>query len=163
MKKEVQIYMSSTSFGFFDFRNKNWKRKFMRSMRSYDFYLPYNYSDNDNKVTFKFIDPLQTISNDAEIVKVDLDCMHRSNYIVVYLPKKLTIGTMMELTYSILKFGAGRVVLIDKTKIHRNHPWIKYWLYSECIADDEEDAAKILSETIMDEVNEIWKDEKDRR
>lgn len=154
--KLIQIYLSSTSFGFFDFRHKNWKKKFMMAMHRYDFYLPYY---NCNKITFKYIDPLLEISNEAKIVDSDIDNMNNSDYIVVYLPKKLTIGTLMELTYGVIKYGSDKIILIDKTKIHRNHPWIKYWINSDNIADNEYHAAHILSQYISDKVSKIWKEE----
>lgn len=151
MKNDIRIYLSSTSFNFFDFKNKNWKKKFIKYMRGYEFFVPYN----QDSIEYTFIDPLQTISNEAEIVQVDLDCIQSSDYVVVYLPKKLTIGTMMELTYSVLKFGANKVILIDKTRKHRQHPWIKYWVNSWCVCDNEEHAAHVVSQYISDKVNKI--------
>ncbi len=133
------IYLSSTSFNFWNFRDKNWKNKFM-------YYLSYSRKIKN----VKYIDPLKVLSDKPEIVDQDIDDISSSNCIVCYLGKKITIGTIMEVMYSIMYYKIHEIdfpiILIDKYKIHRNHPWIKRWI--TYIADNEDDAANIVENLI---------------
>lgn len=133
------IYLSSTSFKFWNFRDKNWKNKFMH-------YL----SDVKKIEKVEYIDPLKVLSDKPEIVSQDINDISSSNCIVCYLGKKITIGTIMEIMYSIMYYKIHEIdfpiILIDKYKIHRHHPWIKYWI--PYIADDEEDASNIIENLI---------------
>lgn len=133
------IYLSSTSFKFWNFRDKNWKKKFM-----------YCLSRIRNVKNAKYIDPLKELSDKPEIVDKDINDISLSNCIVCYLGKKITIGTMMEVMYSIMYYKIHEIefpiILIDKYKIHRHHPWIKRWI--TYIADDEDDAANIVENLI---------------
>lgn len=131
-----QIYLSSTNFGFFDFRDKNWKKIFIER------------TTNLIHDEIKFVDPLDVISDQAEIVDSDIRSILSSDFVVSYIGKKVTIGTVMEIMYTALytKFVEIQIpiILIDKYKIHRKHPWIKKWVNH--IVDDEEQAAFLVKD-----------------
>lgn len=136
-KNTFNIYMSSTNFGFLNFRDKNWKKRLIS-------HLPSN---------FNCIDPLRIISDKSEIVDQDIDDIHKSDFIVCYLGRKVTIGTIMEIMYAIMYTKYSEIsipiILIDKYKIHRNHPWIKRWI--EFIVDDEKQASLMVQNLITEE------------
>lgn len=136
-KTYFNVYMSSTNFGFLNFRDKNWKKKLIS-------YLPSN---------INCIDPLRVLSDKPEIVDQDIDDIQKSDFVVCYLGKKVTIGTMMEIMYTIMytKYSeiSVPIILVDKYKIHRNHPWIKRWI--EFIVDDEKQAASLVQNLISEE------------
>ena len=126
--------MSSTNFSFLNFKDKNWKAKFIS-------YLPFN---------FDCIDPLKVLSDRATIVDQDIKDIQNSDFIVCYLGKKITIGTIMEIMYSVMysKYTEQEkpIILIDKYKIHRKHPWIKRWIHY--IVDNEKQAAEKIEDLL---------------
>ena len=141
-KYTIPIYLSSTSFKWYEFSDKWWKFYFKSALFDQFVY----FSKKGINYVVEVIDPLEVISDQPDIVNKDLDNISNSNFIVCYLGKRLTIGTLMELSYCVYKNYP--LILIDKHKIHRNHPWIKYWV--KYIADDEIDAVTLIK-------NIIWK------
>lgn len=132
--KLLNIYLSSTDFheGNDNIDDVNWKANFIKH-----FINPLEVNNSIYDVSCH--DPLQNISDKAEIVNDDICNIIQSDFIVCYLPKtKLTIGTLMELQYSCLKKPKDCIIVIDRYQIHRNHPWIKYWV--KHIVDNESDA-----------------------
>ena len=130
--RKVSVYMSSTDFasGIDDEFDVNWKGELQNLCNSLVDQTQYHFS---------CYDPLQIISDKAEIVSSDIQHIICSDFIVCYLPKtKLSIGTLMELQYSCLHKYKDNIILIDRYKIHRNHPWIKYWI--KHIVDNEHEA-----------------------
>lgn len=128
------VYMSSTNFGFLNFRDKNWKKKLIS-------YLP---------SSFECIDPLRVLSSEPEIVDQDIQDIQNSDFIVCYLGKKITIGTMMEIMYALMYRKECEIelpiIIIDKYKIHRQHPWIKKWI--SYIVDNEKEASDLIQSLI---------------
>lgn len=137
MLHEVGIYLSSTTFNKDNdpIEDVEWKQNLKKE---FDSLL-------GDKYIFNGHDPLKVLSDKAEIVIDDISHIVASHFIVCYLPKtKLTIGTIMELQYSLINKPKDCFILIDRYKIHRNHPWIKYWV--KHIVDNERDAVtKIMN------------------
>lgn len=131
--------MSSTDFKFWNFRDKNWKKKFM----GYTMSLIHD--------EIEFIDPLQIISDEVTIVDDDIKSIIGSDFVVSYIGKKITIGTVMEIMYTAIytRFSEIQIpiILIDKCKIHRKHPWIKKWV--DHVVDDEYQAAQLVRDYIV--------------
>jgi len=121
------VYLSSTSYHWWNFRSKNWKKN-----------LIYEISKRNKPINF--IDPLQFKSEDPLVCPLDLKDIDRSNYIAIYIDK-ISIGTMLELGYCIyngLKFG---VLSFNKNVL--NHPWIKY-LCKDAIFTDYKSMSDII-------------------
>lgn len=128
--KEYTIYLSSTYFGFWSFSHKNWKQNFR-------YWLLFHTGSLLQTIKYNFIDPLLVLTDDESIVNKDLHDIDSSDFVVAYLPRKLTIGTIMEILYSAQ--NNKKLILIDKSKLHRKHPWIKHWC--KTIVNDEHEAA----------------------
>ena len=88
-----QIYLSSTSFGFWDFKSKNWKKKIQKLCDEYS---------KESDIRFSLIDPLEVKSDDTWVVDRDLRLIAESDFVVCYMSKKVTIGTSMEIIYTSL-------------------------------------------------------------
>lgn len=104
------LYLSSTSYRWWNFRSKNWKNNIINHI------IPFNRDIN-------FYDPLTFKSENPIVCPMDLKEIDRSNYIAVYIDK-LSIGTLLELGYCVYtgkKFG---LLTFNKNVI--KHPWIQY-------------------------------------
>lgn len=137
-EKQLNIYLSSTNFDrdFDADLDINWKFNFTNQLTS-------GFEINKTFYHVNCHDPLQNISDQAEIVSDDISNIIESDFIVCYLPKtRLTIGTLMELQYSCLKKPKDCVIVIDRYQIHRHHPWIKYWV--KHVVDNEAKAVSTI-------------------
>ena len=139
-----QIYLSSTSFGFWDFKSKNWKKKIQKLCDEYS---------KESDIRFSLIDPLEVKSDDTWVVDRDLRLIAESDFVVCYMSKKVTIGTSMEIIYTSLysKMYETEIplIFIDPYKIHRKHPWIKK--FCDYIVDNEKEAVDIIKERILND------------
>lgn len=143
MKRNIKIYLSSTNFreGVDPQCDVLWKSELMKQFNSF----------SDARYNFQFHDPLQVISDKAEIVLEDINNILSSDFIVCYLPQtKLTIGTIMELQYSSIFKVRDSIILIDRYQIHRNHPWIKQWV--KHIVNDECEVVSKLANILRDSI-----------
>lgn len=145
----IKVYLSSTNFGFFDFRSKNWKENLIEAFHSYPLVI------NDTTYRFEFIDPLEYLTDDPAIVDVDTNNIRKCYFNITFLGKKITIGTVMEIMYTSLynKWCCGddtltRLILIDKWKVHRKHPWIKHYIPENDIVDNEKQAYQRVKEIL---------------
>lgn len=149
----IKVYLSSTNFGFFDFRSKNWKTKLMEVFHSNPLII-----DNIT-YRFEFIDPLKYLTDDPAIVDVDTNNIRNSDFNITFLGKKITIGTVMEIMYTSLyniyskmycddDNHSTRLILIDKWKVHRKHPWIKHYIPKNDIVDNEKQAYQRVKEIL---------------
>ena len=140
--KNYLIYLSSTNFSWWNFRDKIWKKLFKKYLLCC--------CDNDEKSMPKLYDPLEVLSDSKEIVDKDISVIQQCDFMVSYISKKITIGTVMEIMYAALlsKIRQSEIVifLIDRHKIHRKHPWIKRWVRYVC--DNEEDVALLITSII---------------
>jgi len=140
MKTDINIYLSSTNFPYDEscYQDHMWKEELKIEFRN-------KLHEMERKLMISFHDPLQTISDQPEIVMDDIHHIIGCDFVISYLPKtKLTIGTIMELQYSLLQKPKDCIILIDRYLVHRNHPWIKYWV--KHIVDNEGEAAqKVLN------------------
>jgi len=136
MKTNINVYLSSTDFQYDNdpYPDFSWKSNLIDHFHS---------KTVNKEFDVSFHDPLQNISDKAEIVEDDITHIIHSDFVVVYLPKtKLSIGTIMEIQYSCLNKPKDCVILIDRYKVHRKHPWIKYWV--KHIVDDEDEAVTLI-------------------
>lgn len=134
--RHVDVYMSSTDFS--EKPDSEWKERLRKSCE-YELHHMFD----DKWYSFHCYDPLKVISDKAEIVTSDIQHIIKSDFVVCYLPAtKLTIGTLMELQYSCINKPSDCVILIDPYKIHRNHPWIKYWV--KHVVDNEDEATDVM-------------------
>lgn len=148
---DIRIYLSSTNFGFFDFRSKNWKTKLIEVFHSSFLTI------DDVNIHFDFIDPLKYLTDDPAIVDVDTENIRKCDFNITFLGKKITLGTVMEIMYTCLynKWcnrsnceDKTHLILIDKWKVHRKHPWIKHYIPMADIVDDEKQAFQRVKEIL---------------
>ena len=128
MKKYPLIYLSSTSYHWWNFVSKNWKKNIIKEFKISKF-------KNVN-----YIDPLVYKSEDPKVCPLDIRDILKSDYIIVYLDK-ITIGTMLELGFCLFKKNINKkfyVLSFNKNVV--NHPWIQYLCkyniatsYKECV------------------------------
>ena len=138
--KKISVYLSSTDFheGIDEMSDVNWKTEIQKASSSLV---------DSRKYEFSYYDPLEIISDKPGIVSSDIRHISWADFVICYLPKtKLTIGTLMELQYACLHKSNESIILIDRYKIHRNHPWIKYWVKN--IVNDEAEAVKKMTNII---------------
>lgn len=110
MTSFYKIYLSSTSYPWWDLKNYTWKRKLINIVKK----------TNKN---IRFIDPLKNKSEDPSVCPIDIRDINRCNFVVVYI-NKLSIGTLLELGYCI--FTNKNFCIISKKKYILRHPWIRY-------------------------------------
>ncbi len=110
MDKKFTIYLSSTSYSWWNKVSYNWKRTFMDACHE------------DISEDVQFIDPLQVKSEDPEICVKDINDITRSDFVVVYLDK-ITIGTMMELCLC-MYYGIKEWCILTFNPDVYNHPWL---------------------------------------
>jgi len=127
------VYLSSTSYHWWNFKSKNWKSKLI------DLVLPFNRD-------IRFYDPLTFKSENPIVCPMDLKNIDESKYIVVYIDK-LTIGTLLELGYCI--YTAKNYCVLSFNKKTLNHPWIKYLCKDKVFTDYKSVVEKIISDYDM--------------
>lgn len=105
------VYLSSTTYHWWNFRSYRWKNKLIEEILKY------------NK-DITFIDPLTFKSEDPKVCPLDIKDINRSKYVVVYIDK-LSIGTLLELGYcSFCRKNNWCVLSFNKNVLM--HPWIRY-------------------------------------
>lgn len=141
MIKRFNIYLSSTDFKWYEFKDKWWKFHFSTILDN----INRTVYSNGRKYILDVYDPLQIITDNPSIVEKDLSKIRESSCVVCYIGKRLTIGTLMELSYCCYKNLP--IILIDSHKIHRNHPWIKYWI--RYIVNDVYEAFELIKTNFL--------------
>ena len=108
--RKYTIYLSSTTYHWWNFRDYNWKKKIIKLI--------------NNKVkNIKFIDPLQLKSEDPSVCPLDIKNINKSDFVIIYI-NKLSIGTLLELGYCIYKHK--NFCVFTRSSYVLNHPWIRY-------------------------------------
>ena len=110
MRPLYTVYLSSTSYHWWNFKSKNWKNNVINMITK-------------RKKDINFCDPLMFKSESPSVCPLDIRDINRSSYVIVYIDK-VTVGTMLELGYCIynnLKYG---VLTFNKKVLY--HPWIQY-------------------------------------
>jgi len=121
-RKDYKIYLSSTTYKWWNFGSFNWKKKLISKVRR-------SFKD---KAMMKFLDericwcdPLSFKSEDPIVYKRDIKDINESQMVVVYIDK-LSIGTLLELGYCCFNcFEQPKdVIVVARNKYVSNHPWI---------------------------------------
>ena len=105
-----KIYLSSTTYHWWDLKNYRWKQKLTNLVKKY----------NRN---IRFIYLLKNKSENPEVCPLDIKDINRSDFVVIYL-NKLSIGTLLELGYCI--FTHKKYCVITTSPYVIKHPWIRY-------------------------------------
>jgi len=109
------LYMSSTDYH--EEPHSIWKKDLVDEFNKQEEFK------KDNVITF--IDPIQYFSMNPCVVSMDIQNLDMSNIVVFYI-EKLSIGTLMELSYCTLsKYSQKKLYLISNNKDVLEHPWIR--------------------------------------
>lgn len=122
-----KIYLSSTTYHWWDLKNYRWKQKLIGLVKKH----------NNN---IRFIDPLKNKSENPEVCPLDIKDINRSDFVVVYI-NKLSIGTLLELGYCI--FTNKKYCVVTKSSYVLKHPWIRY-LCKDNVYSDINKVAKLI-------------------
>ena len=138
-----KVYLSSTSYPWWDLKNYSWKRKLIHEIEK-------------TSKNIRFIDPLKNKSEDPVVCPIDIRDINRSNFVVVYI-NKLSIGTLLELGYCV--FTNKHFCVVSRKKYVLQHPWIKY-LCKDKIYTNIKDVSKLIQKKYSKFVKRIYNNKK---
>lgn len=143
-RPDYVVYLSSTSYGRWKRDGFNWKKDFTNQI---------NRKTSRMDVRIMLIDPLLKSSEEPEVVDIDLYDINSSNCVVCYIDK-ISIGTMMELSYCV--FNKIPIYLITKNKKVTTHPWIRRFFEGKICETIDEVSEIVVNDIKNLQLNKTW-------